>query len=487
MQIPTVQQPSYTTHPIEVYDKRGKFLRKEFIGNDKGVADHKYIGRHHYAPRGGNSYIDTSYKIGGSFQDYLRQQNKPITENPSTLYQQPTIDEVKKQQALAKQAALYDKTFSKASTETPVSKARSLQLKNNYVANNPYSKLNDKGEIEAVSPERDLQGNPYNYTQAWRNDDGFKNITNGLEAAMLVEGAAHLGVKGLNYAGKRLFGKSSPVQPTSSQKGAIDFIGKEKTALPTNGNYGYPTQVSGAGMDTYPNTANKFLNQEYSSFGNMEKGVKSELSKSQVIESTKNLWNDIKRNVDDKVIYPIQYAKSIKNYKNYAKQQISDLNNMHTLDKLDDMGIDKTKFLEELKKVNFQSKNYPSSYSYNEYAKNADHTVNVNFRQLEKLKKDGYPLNMEQVTDHELGHFMQQSSLLKPNKYLPDNIQQYNRTMPTRIDILTDKIATEDYKLLNGKNGTDKQYFLKADKPDLLKSKTGEVEDWQKTERLPFL
>lgn len=65
MQIPTVQQPSYTTHPIEVYDKRGKFLRKEFIGNDKGIVDHKYIGRHHYAPRGGNSYIDTSYQMGG--------------------------------------------------------------------------------------------------------------------------------------------------------------------------------------------------------------------------------------------------------------------------------------------------------------------------------------------------------------------------------------------------------------------------------------
>ncbi len=196
MQIPTVQQPSYTTHPIEVYDKRGKFLRKEFIGNDKGIVDHKYIGRHHYAPRGGNSYIDTSYKIGGSFQDYLRQQNKPITENPSTLYQQPTIDEVKKQQALTKQAALYDKTFSKTPLATPASKAKSAQLKRKFVAENPYAKLNAQGEIEAVSPERDLQGNPYNYTQAWRNDDGFKNMMHGVDAAMIATGVGELGVAG---------------------------------------------------------------------------------------------------------------------------------------------------------------------------------------------------------------------------------------------------------------------------------------------------
>jgi hypothetical protein len=65
MQQTQMVKPSYTTHPIEVYDKRGKFLRKEFIGNDKGVADHKYIGNHHYAPRGGNSYIDTTFRKGG--------------------------------------------------------------------------------------------------------------------------------------------------------------------------------------------------------------------------------------------------------------------------------------------------------------------------------------------------------------------------------------------------------------------------------------
>ena len=342
-----------------------------------------------------------TFQSGGSFQDKLRQQNKPITENINTLSQQPVIDQVKKQQALAKQSALYDRSFSKTPLETPASKARSIQLKNNYVANNPYSKLNDKGEIEAVSPERDLQGNPYNYTQAWRNDDGFKNMMHGVDAAMIATGIGELGVAGgkslakyattqtplknawklnpyafkpnpemmyrgigkegaedalrsgvfrakqnvepimdatygrfqlnkqfsntyytpkfnvadqygqgfiaevpkdaakfnLRYPGgkvKKTWSQSTseniPIskgkileknwlkgykevpQPKTNSK-VIDFIGKEEVAPHTNGAYGYPKQVSGAGRDVYPNTPNKFLNQEYSSFGKMEKGV----------------------------------------------------------------------------------------------------------------------------------------------------------------------------------------------------------------------
>lgn len=352
-----------------------------------------------------------TFQSGGSFQDKLRQQNKPITENSQPFYQQPNIDEVKRQQSLAKQIALYDRSFSKTPLETPASKARSIQLKNNYVAKNPYSKLNDRGEIEAVSPERDLQGNPYNYTQAWRNDDGFQNIVNGVEAAMIATGVGELGAIGgkalakyattqtplknawklnpyafkpnLNsyyrgigktglddaftsntlrgpkdgFPGVRLTdnfelaeGFSQNYLPTKivdnngsfslvddiapkgfdgrryvaeipkdklpnatpymlgdtpyavktesgipitdvkfykenwlkrykevkkpvNQSKVIDFIGKEETLSPTYGAYGYPTQVSGAGMDTYLNTPNKWLNQEYPSFGKMSKGV----------------------------------------------------------------------------------------------------------------------------------------------------------------------------------------------------------------------
>jgi hypothetical protein len=58
------------THPIDIYDRKGNFLRQEFTGNSEGVVNHNYIGEHHYAPRGGNSYIDTNYSEGGSIPMY---------------------------------------------------------------------------------------------------------------------------------------------------------------------------------------------------------------------------------------------------------------------------------------------------------------------------------------------------------------------------------------------------------------------------------
>lgn len=51
--------------PLDIYDRRGKFLRQEMIRRD----DHGYVGRHRYAPRGKNGYIDVSapinYQKGG--------------------------------------------------------------------------------------------------------------------------------------------------------------------------------------------------------------------------------------------------------------------------------------------------------------------------------------------------------------------------------------------------------------------------------------
>jgi hypothetical protein len=58
------------TYPIDIYDRKGNFIRQEFMGDSEGVVDQNYIGKHHYAPRGGNSYIDTNYANGGSLIKY---------------------------------------------------------------------------------------------------------------------------------------------------------------------------------------------------------------------------------------------------------------------------------------------------------------------------------------------------------------------------------------------------------------------------------
>jgi hypothetical protein len=58
------------TYPIDIYDRRGNFLRTEYMGDSEGVVDHNYAGKHHYAHRGTNSYIDTNYANGGSLIKY---------------------------------------------------------------------------------------------------------------------------------------------------------------------------------------------------------------------------------------------------------------------------------------------------------------------------------------------------------------------------------------------------------------------------------
>jgi hypothetical protein len=60
------------TYPIDIYDRRGNFIRQEFMGDSEGVVDQNYIGEHHYAPRGGNSYIDTNYAEGGGIPERYR-------------------------------------------------------------------------------------------------------------------------------------------------------------------------------------------------------------------------------------------------------------------------------------------------------------------------------------------------------------------------------------------------------------------------------
>jgi len=60
------------TYPVDIYDRKGNFIRQEFMGDSEGVVDQNYIGEHHYAPRGGNSFIDTNYAEGGGIPERYR-------------------------------------------------------------------------------------------------------------------------------------------------------------------------------------------------------------------------------------------------------------------------------------------------------------------------------------------------------------------------------------------------------------------------------
>jgi hypothetical protein len=59
------------------------------MGDSEGVVDQNYTGKHHYAPRGGNSYIDTNYAEGG----LVKYQNEEEVEQKNTT---PVVNEKSK-------------------------------------------------------------------------------------------------------------------------------------------------------------------------------------------------------------------------------------------------------------------------------------------------------------------------------------------------------------------------------------------------------
>lgn len=242
-----------------------------------------------------SDYGLSSFQKGGNFYQQLKQQNKPITDrgNFSNI-------------PYSKEQAEILKRVKEAEKKAELEKYKSAKL---FHDNNPIKTLiTGKKPVTAMKPtNRELAAGLGEGIENFYKIPGVgivNDFVNPLQIAssgiiapwakaplqaqqsnslMPYAGAAVstalsvpmlMGVKGLaNASTERLFGKSIPVKLQAPNKGVIDFIDKEEVAPHTNGAYGYPKQVSGAGMDVYPNTPNKFLNQEYSSFGNMEKGI----------------------------------------------------------------------------------------------------------------------------------------------------------------------------------------------------------------------
>ena len=59
----TVNLGNTGTHPVNIYDRRGNFLRTEYTGDAEGVVDFHYEGDRKYAHRGGTGYIDLNAPI----------------------------------------------------------------------------------------------------------------------------------------------------------------------------------------------------------------------------------------------------------------------------------------------------------------------------------------------------------------------------------------------------------------------------------------
>lgn len=189
----------------------------------------------------------------------------------------------------------------------------------------------------------------------------------------------------------------------------------------------------------------------------------------------------IKNIIDDK-LYTIKYHIPIKKYNNYVKSLHAELNNPETIKRLTNAGINPDDFFENLKNTEFTSKPVGSSLLNFSPRIDKTHILNVDFKQLDKLKKEGYNLDMKSIVDHEIGHLMQSRKHYKYNDFY---------TKPTILDIETDLLKTISPQNLNSiKNIEDLDYFITANRSRLSKNRMkgdNTAEDHQKVERLPFL
>jgi len=271
------------------------------------------------------------FHMGGqkTFDEYLRQQNKPITDKnnfskvPYTQQQsQSLINQRNTEKRLAQEKL--NQEIAARNTKNRGDKFQLPSGQNKYYSQmSPKEKfyidglsLQNKGrwnedEVEqpflnSLNPIKwiyDMAGNLGKAPMDAKTSNSNLPYLSAIGEPLL---AGALGFSPLDFAGNQLsknFLKKS-FTPNLNNIGtesftprfkgartdAIDFIGREEVGSPTFGGYGYPTQVSGAGMNVYPNTPNRFLNKDYSSFGNMESGVVNNVTRP--IKSVDDLVNE---------------------------------------------------------------------------------------------------------------------------------------------------------------------------------------------------
>ena len=191
----------------------------------------------------------------------------------------------------------------------------------------------------------------------------------------------------------------------------------------------------------------------------------------EIITNPKIAIAETKQYIADKILDPIKYAGSRSKVKNIFNSKIKELNNPETFKRLETIGVDPQEFISNLKNTKLEFTNNGSSMV-------PKLTGNKSFlmfdqNQASKLRSDGYSLSDEAIIDHELGHLMQSNSGI---------------ISPTSLDRYSDKLLENtDKNILSSIGENNLEYFTNAKKPNLSKQPTIGAEDWQKTERLPFL
>jgi hypothetical protein len=366
--------------------------------NPMNLQDKALLNDHEALRKYVSSRDNYKFQIGGqTFDEYLRQQNKPITDKnnfskvPYTQQQsQSLINQRNTEKRLAQ-----EKLNQEIAARNTKSRGDKFQLpsgQNKYYSQmSPKEKfyidglsLQNKGrwnenEVEqpflnSLNPVKwiyDMAGNLGKAPMDAKTSNSNLPYLSAIGEPLL---AGALGFSPLDFAGNQLsknFLKKS-FTPNLNNIGtesftprfkgartdAIDFMGREEIGSPTFGGYGYPTQVSGAGMNSFPNTPNKFLNGEYSSFGNMQKGVMN----NNIPNTQNNIYNKMNiksvTNPFNKQSEELQHLQKLELQRNNSNMQ-----NQINLGRELYNNIDNPKWMrqnvEELKKENSFRQTFP--------------------------------------------------------------------------------------------------------------------------------
>jgi hypothetical protein len=156
------------------------------------------------------------------------------------------------------------------------------------------------------------------------------------------------------------------------------------------------------------------------------------------IKSIESKANSIISDIDNSLVTPIQFRKDIKAIKNLASKQHEVFKNPIVEHKLEELGIDP---------AGLQSPHTHSNLSFQSGIGSAyypwiDH-INIDMRQIKRLKKQGYNLSPEAVYQHELGHKIQQKNWLGSPEYKEQLTNSWlknrpgvttMRSLPTKLD-----------------------------------------------------
>lgn len=112
--------------------------------------------------------------------------------------------------------------------------------------------------------------------------------------------------------------------------------------------------------------------------------------------------------LDEKFVYPRQFKKEIKAYKEYAAGQADAVKHPETVKRLQEQGVDPRQIRYLMSKTQYTSTpTRGSSMTPGVFTETGHPIMNINFRELARLNKQGYSMNYASVVDHEHGHLMQ--------------------------------------------------------------------------------